>query len=324
MGSEVSGFDTGTGRDEKTPDEKTPEVKTVAIAGSSGLIGGALAGALRSADRRVLRIVRRVPAGKDEIRWNPDSGEFDPAALAGVDAVVNLCGAGVGDKRWSGAYKQALRDSRIDPTEVISGAVVQAGVPVLVNASAVGYYGDTGSTIADESAPAGSGFLAGLCVDWEDAAAPAREAGVRVVLARTGLVLSPSGGLLAKLKPLFAFGLGGRLASGHQYMPWISLEDEVRALLFAINKPLSGPVNLTGPAPVTNAEFTAALARALRRTAPFAVPGFALKRLLGEFAEEGLLGGQRAVPAALERAGFRFHHNTIGEALSYALGPSGR
>lgn len=312
MGSEVTGADGRPGS----------AAKTVAIAGSSGLIGGALVAALRSADHRVLRIVRRVPANRDEVRWNPDSGEFDPAVLAGVDAVVNLCGVGVGDKRWSGAYKQVLRDSRIDPTEVISVAVAQAGVPVLINASAVGYYGDTGSRIADESAQAGSGFLAQLCADWEAATAPASDAGVRVVLARTGLVLSRSGGLLAKLKPLFAVGLGGRLAGGHQYMPWISLEDEIRAVLFAVNKPLSGPVNLTGPAPVTNAEFTTALARALNRPAPWQVPGFALKRLLGEFAEEGLLGGQRAIPAALERAGFVFHHNTIGEALSYALGRS--
>lgn len=296
---------------------------TVAVAGSSGVIGSALVAALRSADHRVLRIVRRVPNGRDEVRWNPDSGEFDPAAIEGVDAVVNLCGVGVGDKRWSGAYKQVLRDSRIDPTEVISTAVVEAGVPVLINASAVGYYGDTGNRIADESAPAGSGFLARLCVDWEAATAPAQDAGVRVVLARTGLVLSPTGGLLGKLKPLFSLGLGGRLAGGHQYMPWISLEDEIRALVFAISTPLSGPVNLTGPAPVTNAEFTDALGRALNRPAPWMVPGFALKTLLGEFAEEGLLGGQRAIPAALERAGFVFHHDTIGEALAYAIGSGG-
>jgi uncharacterized protein (TIGR01777 family) len=297
--------------------------QTIAIAGSSGLIGSALIAALRSADHRVLRIVRRNAGNRDEVRWNPDSGDFDPAALEGVDAVINLCGVGVGDKRWSGAYKQLLRDSRIDPTEVIAAAVVEAGVPVLINASAVGYYGDTGSRIVDESAPAGAGVLAQLCLDWEAATAPAQDAGVRVVLARTGLVLSPAGGLLSKLKPLFALGLGGRLAGGHQYMPWISLDDEVRALLFAVNKPLSGPLNITGPAPVTNAEFTAALARALHRPAPWRVPGFALKTLLGEFADEGLLGGQRAIPAALERAGFLFHHNTIGEALSYAIGPAG-
>ena len=294
---------------------------TVAVAGSSGLIGSALVGALRSADHRVLRIVRRAAANRDELCWNPDSGDFDPAGLDGVDAVVNLCGVGVGDKRWSGAFKQSLRDSRIEPTEVISAAVAQAGVPILVNASAVGYYGDSGSRIVDENASAGTGFLARLCVDWEAATAAAEAAGVRVVLARTGLVLSPGGGLLGKLKPLFGLGLGGRLATGRQYMPWISLEDEVRALLFAIRSGgLSGPVNFTGPEPVTNAEFTAALARALNRPAPFLVPGFALKTLLGEFAEEGLLGGQRAVPAALERAGFAFHHNTLSEALAYAVG----
>ncbi|MCB0930272.1 MAG: TIGR01777 family oxidoreductase [Mycobacterium sp.] len=291
----------------------------IAIAGSSGLIGSALVAALRTADHRVLRIVRRAPANRDELRWNPDSGDFDPAALEGVDAVINLCGAGIGDRRWSGAFKQTLRDSRIDPTEVIAQAVVEAAVPLLVNASAVGYYGDTGARVVDESAPPGRGFLAQLCADWEAATLPAQDAGVRVVLARTGLVLSPGGGMMSRLRPLFAFGLGGRLAGGHQYMPWISLEDEVRALLFAINTPeLSGPVNLTGPAPVTNAEFTAALGRALNRPTPWLVPGFALKALLGEFAEEGLLGGQRAIPAALERAGFVFHHHTIGEALAYA------
>lgn len=296
--------------------------KLIAIAGSSGLIGSALVSALRAADHRVLRIVRRAPANADELRWNPDSGDFDPAGLDGVDAVVNMCGVGVADKRWSGAVKQSLRDSRIDPTEVITAAVITAEVPVLINASAVGYYGDTGSRIIDESAPPGTGFLARLSVDWEAATEPASQAGVRVVLARTGLVLSGSGGLLGKLRPLFALGLGGRLAGGRQYMPWISLEDEIRGLVFTIdNAALSGPVNLTGPAPVTNSEFTAALGRAANRPTPWQVPGFALKTLLGEFAEEGLLGGQRAIPAALERAGFTFRHNTIGEALADAMTP---
>ncbi|MGY4708944.1 TIGR01777 family oxidoreductase [Mycolicibacterium sp. CBM1] len=291
----------------------------VAIAGSSGLIGSALVSALRAADHRVLRIVRRAPASSDELHWNPDSGEFDPAGLEGVDAVINLCGVNVGEKRWSGAFKQSLRDSRITPTDVISTAVVDAGVPVLINASAVGFYGDTGTRVVDETASAGRGFLPQLCVDWEAATLPAEDAGVRVVLARTGLVLSPGGGVLGRLRPLFAVGLGGRLGSGRQYMPWISLEDEIRALLFAIsNDDLSGPVNYTGPAPVTNSEFTAALGRALNRPTPWLVPGFALRTLLGEFADEGLLGGQRAIPAALERAGFVFHHNTIGEALVYA------
>ncbi|WP_396915607.1 TIGR01777 family oxidoreductase [Mycolicibacterium sp.] len=294
----------------------------VAIAGSSGLIGSALGSALRAADHRVLRIVRRAPSNADELFWNPDTGEFDAGALQGVDAVVNLCGVNVGAKRWSGAFKQSLRDSRIGPTEVLAGAVADAGVPVLVNASAVGFYGDTRDHVTDESAPAGDGFLAQLCQDWEAATAPAAEAGARVVLMRTGLVLSPSGGMLSRLKPLFYLGLGARLGNGRQYLPWISLEDEIRAVLYTIwTDSIAGPVNMTGPAPVTNAEFTAAFGRALNRPTPAMVPGFALRTLLGEFADEGLLRGQRAIPAALERADFKFHHNTVGEALAYATAP---
>jgi uncharacterized protein (TIGR01777 family) len=290
----------------------------IAIAGSSGLIGSALVSALRASDNRVMRIVRRPPSNADELHWNPETGEFDPGALKGVDAVVNLCGAGIGDKRWTGAYQQILRDSRITPTEVLATAVADAGVPVLINSSAVGYYGSTGDRVADETAPVGGGFLAQLCADWEAATLPAQQAGVRVVLARTGLVLSSTGGILGRLRPVFSLALGARLGNGRQYMPWISLEDEVRALLYAITHNLAGPLNLTGPAPVTNAEFTAALGRAVNRPTPWLVPSFALKRLLGEFAKETLLIGQRAIPAALERAGFQFHHNTIGEALSYA------
>jgi uncharacterized protein len=294
----------------------------IAIAGSSGLIGSALTSALRAADHRVVRIVRRAPSNADEVFWNPDGGEFDPNALQGVDAVVNLCGVNVGAKRWSGAFKQSLRDSRIGPTEVLSNAVVEAGVPALINASAVGFYGDTRGRVVEETAPPGGGFLAGLCEDWEAATEPAQQAGTRVVLLRTGLVLSPSGGMLSRIKPLFSLGLGARLGNGKQYMPWISLEDEVRALLFAIgHADIAGAVNLTGPAPVTNAEFTAALGRAVNRPTVLMVPGFALRTVLGEFADEGLLGGQRAIPAALERAGFEFHHNTIREALAYVTAP---
>jgi uncharacterized protein (TIGR01777 family) len=295
----------------------------IAIAGSSGLIGAALTSTLRASDHRVLRIVRRAPSNPDELFWNPDIGEFDASALRGTDAVVNLCGVNVAGKRWSGAFQQSLRDSRIGPTEVLAHAVVEAKVPVLVNASAVGYYGDTRDRVVDETAPAGRGFLASLCEDWEAATDSAVRAGVRVVLMRTGLVLSATGGLLSRLKPLFTLGLGARLGNGRQYMPWISLEDEVRALLFAIGRDeLAGPVNATGPAPVTNAEFTAAMGRAVNRPTPLFVPGFALRALLGEIAQEGMLGGQRAIPAALERAGFEFHHNTIGEALSYATTPT--
>ncbi len=290
----------------------------IAIAGSSGLIGTALAAALRAADHPVLRIVRRAPANSEELHWNPESGEFDPDALADVDAVVNLCGVNSGQRRWSGAFKQNLRDSRITPTEVLANAVADAGVETLVNASAVGFYGDTKDRVVDENDRAGSGFLARLCADWEAATLPAQYGGARVVLARTGVVLSPGGGALRMMRPLFSTGLGARLGSGRQYMSWISLEDEVRALLFAINNPaLSGPVNMTGPAPVTNAEFTTAFGRALNRPTPLMVPGFAIRAVLGEFADEGLLIGQRAIPSALERAGFKFHHNTIGEALAY-------
>jgi uncharacterized protein len=297
-------------------------IAVIAIAGSSGLIGSALTSALRAADHRVVRIVRRAPSNADEVFWNPDGGEFDPNALQGVDAVVNLCGVNVGAKRWSGAFKQSLRDSRIGPTEVLSNAVVEAGVPALINASAVGFYGDTRGRVVEETAPPGGGFLAGLCEDWEAATEPAQQAGTRVVLLRTGLVLSPSGGMLSRIKPLFSLGLGARLGNGKQYMPWISLEDEVRALLFAIgHADIAGAVNLTGPAPVTNAEFTAALGRAVNRPTVLLVPGFALRTVLGEFAGEGLLGGQRAIPAALERAGFEFHHNTIREALAYVTAP---
>jgi uncharacterized protein (TIGR01777 family) len=291
----------------------------IAIAGSSGLIGSALAAALRAADYPVLRIVRRTPANSEELHWNPESGEFDPDALLDVDAVVNLCGVNIGQRRWSGAFKQNLRDSRIAPTEVLANAVADAGVQTLINASAVGYYGNTHDRVVDENTRAGRGFLAQLCQDWEAATLPAQYAGARVVLARTGLVMSRSGGALRRMRPLFSFALGARLGGGRQYMSWISLEDEVRALLFAIShSSLSGPVNMTGPAPVTNAEFTTAFGRAVNRPTPLMLPGFAVRAALGEFADEGLLIGQRAIPSALERAGFQFHHNTIGEALAYA------
>ena len=291
----------------------------IAIAGSSGLIGSALAAALRAADHPMLRIVRRTPATSDELHWNPESGEFDADALTEVDAVVNLCGVNIAQRRWSGAFKQSLRDSRITPTEVLANAVADAGVETLINASAVGFYGDTKDRVVDENGRAGRGFLAQLCQDWEAATLPAQYGGARVVLVRTGLVLAPAGGALRRLRPLFWAGLGARLGSGRQYMSWISLEDEVRALLFAISHPtLSGPVNMTGPAPVTNAEFTTAFGRAVNRPTPLMLPGFAVRGALGEFADEGLLIGQRAIPSALERAGFQFHHKTIGEALGYA------
>lgn len=285
--------------------------KRIVIAGSSGVIGSALVASLRSANHTVVRLVRRDPMGPDERRWDPASGQIEPGGLDGADAVVNMCGVGVGDKRWSGAYKQEIYDSRVIPTEVLARAVAEAGVPVLINASAVGYYGDSGDRIIDETASSGTSFLARVCLDWEAATAEAAQAGARVVIVRTGLVLSPAGGLFGRSRPLFSLGLGARLGNGRWYMPWISLEDHIRALEFALAEPaVSGPV--------TNAEFTAALGRVLHRPTLLVAPQFALSLIFGEFADAELTSSMRVIPAVLEQHGFEFEHHTIGEALAYA------
>lgn len=292
----------------------------IVVAGSSGLIGNALVASLRAGGHEVTRLVRGRPTGADESGWDPGHGRVDAAALRGADAVVNLCGAGIGDKRWSGAYKQELRDSRLTTTDVLAHAVAESGVPVLVNGSAVGYYGDTGDRIVDERSPAGAGFLADLCRDWEAATARASEAGARVVSLRTATVLSPTGGMLGKLRPLFSLGLGGRLGGGRQYLSWISLADEVAAIEFVLtHDDVRGPVDVCAPEPVTNAHFTSAMGRALHRPAPWIVPGFAVSALVGEFAREAVLAGQRAVPKVLTDAGFEFRHRTIEDALGYAF-----
>jgi hypothetical protein len=288
----------------------------VAVAGSSGLIGTALVPELRSAGHEVLRLVRRAPSASDERGWDPPAGTIAAGALDGVDAVVNLCGAGVADRRWTHARKQVLLDSRVEPTEVLAAAVADAGIPLLVNASAVGWYGDTGDREVDETEPAGGGFLAALCRQWEAAADRAREAGVRVVHLRVGHVLAPDGGLLARLRPLFRLGLGGRLGNGRQYMPWIHVADVVSAIRFVLaDGSVSGPVNVSAPAPVTNAELTRALARAVHRPAPWVVPRFALRVVFGEVADE-ILFGQRVLPRALLDAGFTFQHTQIDPALA--------
>lgn len=293
----------------------------VVVAGSTGLIGTALIGQLRHSGHEVLRLVRRAPAAPDERGWDPPSGRIDDGALDDIDAVVNLCGNSQRPRRWSGAYKQHMRDSRVVPTEVLAAAVAEHGVPSLVSASGVHYYGDTGETPVDETAPGGHGFLAELSRDWEAATAPAVQAGARVAVMRTGVVLSRSGGFLSFLRPLFKLGLGGKLGSGRQFMSWISLDDHVRAIEFAAEgNGLRGPVNSTGPDPVPNVEFTRALAHALGRPAFFAAPGFGIKLVLGEAGEETALISQRVLPAALETAGFRFRHNTVSEALAAAVG----
>ncbi|GAB3351165.1 TIGR01777 family oxidoreductase [Modestobacter lapidis] len=296
----------------------------VAITGSSGLIGTALVPALRSDGHEVLRLVRRTPRTADEHRWAPDHRRIDVSVLADVDAVVNLAGVGIGDRRWTAAYQRQVVASRVDSTATVSEALADAaaadpGRPrVLLSASGVGYYGDTGDRPVDESAPAGADFLADVCRQWEAATAPAADAGVRVVLLRTGLVLA-EGGMMSRIRPLFRLGLGGKLGSGKQYWPWISLRDEVDAIRFLLTGDVSGPVNLTGPDPVTNAEFTRTLSRLVHRPAVLPVPGTALSVALGGFARVGVLAGQRAVPTALTAAGFQHTDQDLESALRIAL-----
>lgn len=293
----------------------------VAVTGSSGLIGTALVPHLRSVGYEVVRLVRRPAAADDEVSWDPATGSVDLDRLAGIDAVVNLAGAGVGDHRWTDAYKRQILDSRVDSTHTIVRAMteLQPRPRVLVSASAIGWYGDTGDTAVDETAPAGTGFLADVVRAWEAAADPAAAAGIRVVHPRTGLVVAKSGGAWGRMFPLFRLGLGGKLGSGHQYWSWISLRDEVCALQFLLEQDhLSGPVNLTGPAPATNAEITAAMGRILGRPTVLPAPAFALKAVLGEFSSE-VLGSIRAVPAVLERAGFAFQDPTVDAAIRTAL-----
>ena len=297
----------------------------VAVTGSSGLIGSELVRSLHADGHEVLRLVRRTPRTADEHRWEPVHHRIPPGLLDDVDAVVNLAGVGVGDRRWTDKRKQQVLSSRVDSTTTVSQALADAAarVPerqrVLLSASAVGWYGDTGDRVVDETAAAGDDFLARVCVAWEAATAPASDAGIRVATLRTGLVLA-RGGLLGRLLPLFRLGLGGKLGSGRQYMPWISLRDEVDAIRFLLTASVSGPVNVTGPSPVTNTEFTSALAEVVHRPAVLTVPGPALRLALGELAPVGVLAGQRAVPAVLTGAGFSYTHPDLRSALRAAVG----
>jgi uncharacterized protein (TIGR01777 family) len=293
----------------------------VTVTGSSGLIGSALVRALRQDGHDVVRLVRREPSAPDEARWSPADGCVEAAALESTDAVVHLAGAGVGDRPWTKAYKRRIRDSRLDGTRTLAEAIAAAEhrPPVLVCGSAIGFYGDTGDREADEKSPMGTGFLAALVRDWEAAAAPAREAGVRVVHPRTGVVLARGGGIVGRTLPLFRLGIGGRLGDGTQWTSWISLADEVAALRFLIEHEVAGPVNLTAPNPVTNAAYTAALARALHRPARLAVPKAVLRAALRDFADEGPLVSQRVLPRRLEDAGFRFRHPDVDSALAALL-----
>ncbi|MCQ4045910.1 TIGR01777 family oxidoreductase [Streptantibioticus rubrisoli] len=293
----------------------------IAVTGASGLIGSALVRSLLADGHQVHRLVRREPTAPREVRWDPMRRYVDIKGLAGCEAVVHLAGAGVADRRWTEAYKKEIRDSRVLGTEAVADAVAKLDPPpkVLVSGSAIGIYGDTGDRVVDESAPPGRGFLAEVCQEWERAAAVTAAAGVRTVLARTGLVVARGGGAWGKLFPLFRAGLGGRLGSGRQYWSFIALHDEIAALRFLIDNPgLSGPVNLTAPEPVTNREVTAAMGRVLHRPTLAAVPAPALRIALGEFASD-VLGSQRVVPRRLLDAGFAFEHPEIEQSIRAAL-----
>jgi uncharacterized protein (TIGR01777 family) len=297
----------------------------VAVSGSSGLIGTALCRALVGRGDEVVRLVRRPP-GPGEAAWDPAAGRVDEGALAGTDAVVNLAGAGIGDRRWTPGRRRELVASRVDATSVLARALAAAGERprVLVNASAVGVYGDRGDELLDETSAPGSGFLADLCRRWEQATAPAAEAGVRVLCVRSGIVLSAAGGALGRQLSLFRLGLGARLGSGRQWVSWISIQDEVGVLLHVLDHDdLHGPVNAVAPGAVTNRQLTAALGRVLRRPAVLAVPAPLLRAALGrELADEALLASQRVRPAVLERSGYRFAHPDLDGALEALLAPS--
>ncbi|WP_369254165.1 TIGR01777 family oxidoreductase [Geodermatophilus amargosae] len=299
----------------------------IAITGASGLIGSTLVPALLADGHEVIRLVRRTPRTADEHRWDPQHRRIDPAVLRDVDAVVNLAGTPIRPRPFTAAYRRDLLTSRLDSTATVSEALAAAAAAdparrrVLVSASAVGYYGDTGDRVVEEDAPPGDDFLARVCVQWEEATRPASDAGIRVVTVRTGLVIGRGAMLVRILGTVFRFGLGGRMGSGRQFWPWVSLADEISALQFLLTADeVSGPVNLTGPEPVRNSEFVRDLARAVRRPAVLPVPAPAIRLALGEFGRSSVLAGQRAVPARLQAAGYRFRHGDLPTALREALG----
>lgn len=294
----------------------------VVVTGSSGLIGRAVVAALRARGDDVTLLVRHEPQGPSESQWEPAAGSIDPAAITGASAVVHLAGAGIADHRWSTQRKAEILGSRVRSTDLVARALA-ASAPgsVLVSGSAIGIYGNRGDEVLDERSETGHGFLADVCRAWEAAAEPAASAGARVVLLRTGVVLSPGGGALGRQLPLFRLGLGGRLGDGRQWLSWISLADEVGAILHAIDEPaLSGPVDATAPNPVTNGTFTSALAAAVHRPALLAIPRAALRLALGpELADEALLASQRVLPARLVATGYRFVAPDITTALTTLL-----
>ncbi|MFU8873099.1 TIGR01777 family oxidoreductase [Micromonospora sp. SL4-19] len=295
----------------------------ILMAGVSGFLGTRLVDRLTADGHQLTRLVRHAPRSPDERQWNPSAAQLDPAVIADAEAVVNLAGAGVGDKRWNDSYRQLIRSSRVDTSTTL--AITIAGLPaadrpaVLLNASAVGWYGNTGDRTVEEDSPAGEGFLADVCRVWEAATRPAEDAGVRVVRLRTGLPLHRDGGMLKPQLLPFRLGIAGRLGSGRQWLPWISMRDWLDAVAFLLARDdVAGPVNVVGPNPVTNAEFTRELARQLHRPAIIPIPALALKVVLGGFAQEALTS-TRVLPGVLTRSGFTWTHRDLPGALHAAL-----
>jgi uncharacterized protein len=291
----------------------------IAVTGSHGFVGSALVPALARAGHRPVRVVRTRPVGDDELGWDPEAGTIDAAGLEGIGGVVHLAGAGIGDKRWTDARKRLILESRTKGTDLLARTLAGLTRPpsVLVSASATGYYGNRGDEPLDEQSAPGDDFVAGGCVQWEAATAPVAEAGIRVARTRSGAILGRQGGMLPRMLLPFRLGLGGRIASGRQYMSWISIDDEVGAILHAVaNDAVSGPINLTGPAPVTSAEFTQTLGKVVHRPTVIPTPLLPLKAWYGsELVQHLLVEGQRALPKRLEETGYRFEHPTVEEAL---------
>lgn len=296
----------------------------VAVTGSSGLIGTALGPALAAAGHRVVKVVRHTPPGAENIYWDPSGGRIDGAAFEGVDAVVNLAGVGIADKNWTKGHKEAIRHSRVAGTTLLCETLAGLATPprVLLSGSAVGFYGDRGDETLTEESSSGGGFLAGVCREWEAATGPAEAAGIRVTHLRTGIVLAKHGGAMKKMLGPFKIGIGGKLGKGKQWMSWISLADEVAAIVHLLGEGApAGPVNLTAPNPVTNAVFTAVLGRTMRRPAIFHIPRIAVRIGLGkEMAAELVLGGQRVLPERLTASGFEFSAPKVTTAIEEVVG----
>ncbi|HZS39623.1 MAG TPA: TIGR01777 family oxidoreductase [Polyangia bacterium] len=295
----------------------------IAVSGASGLVGSALVPSLTADGHAVGRLVRAWPAsGEHDVFWDPAHGKVDRERLEGLDAIVHLAGENIAAGRWTDARKELIRQSRVTGTRLLSESLarLQSRPKVLIAASAIGYYGNRGDDPVDESAPAGDDFLATVCKEWEAATEPAARAGIRVVNARLGIVLSPKGGALGKMLGPFRLGAGGRIGSGAQPMSWVALDDVIAAIHYALfNDSLSGPINVVAPNPVTNAEFTTILAKALKRPAFMTVPAFAIKAVFGEMGRALLLEGARVIPRKLLDAGFHFQYPTLDGALGPLL-----